>query len=178
MRILCCPVNLHPATARSLELHASDADIVPIAKGDDLAYWRAIRERWNGSDSLVIVEHDIAFTAGQLETFRTCPEPWCLFGYQWKQEDVYLRDSLGFTRYSAELMTSVPVQEIGPDKIPSMYEVTLKYERDSVGDIEIDWYHIDRQVSYALRSRGFSPHVHGTVEHFHDPTDTRRISPQ
>jgi hypothetical protein len=59
----------------------------------------------------------------------------------------------------------------------SVYEVTLKHVRDADGNIDINWNHIDRQVSYALRRHGFLPHVHGTVEHHHDPEDPRKIAP-
>jgi hypothetical protein len=152
MRILCCPANNYrQETADSLSRYAPNAEIVNVV-GDQNNYWTAIRERWNASDDLLVIEQDIAFTAIELEEIDSCPEPWCVFGYLHYRDkpESYLERGLGFTRFRKELMAKVPVNEIPCTKTGS-----------------IIWWHVDSRIYHTSWRYGYRPHNHGTVEHFH-----------
>jgi hypothetical protein len=154
MGILCCPAgNFRPETQNSLRRYAPGADIIDVT-GDDNGYWHAVRDRWNDHDDLVIVEQDIEFDAGELDTFRTCPEMWCLLGYRHLADKPgrgqFLAAHLGFTRFRAALMARVPVNELSCNH-----------------DGSIHWSHLDARIFHTCWRYGYRPHTHGEVGHHH-----------
>ena len=167
-RILCCytrgdPVNdgrFHVHNSRteamdSIRAHAPQADLIDVT-GDDLAYWREIRARWDGTDDLVIVEHDIQIGPDTIGSLVSCDKPWCVFAY-----DIFgvkrITNALGCTRFSAELQRAVPLEL-----------VEKRFEVCGNCDGKGCWWHIDAALADELENAGFASHVHGDIPHLHD----------
>jgi hypothetical protein len=154
MTVLCCPAgNFRPETRESLRRYAPGAHIIDVT-GDDYGYWHAVRDRWHGGHDLVIVEQDIEFDHDELETFRTCPEQWCLFGYHHVGDQPGRRQllvhNLGFTRFRGVLMETVPAAEI-----------------PCTSDGEIHWANLDARLLHSCWRHAYRPHTHGEVAHHH-----------
>lgn len=155
MRILCCTAaRFRQETRESLARYAPDAEVIDVS-GDHNAYWFTVRDRWNGQDSLLIIEQDIEFTPYEIVSVRDCPQDWCVFGYHHVTDNpaldgTILDNGIGFTRFSAEMMKKVPV-----DQIPCNAEGT------------VHWTNLDARLLCAGFRYGFRPHVHGRVEHHH-----------
>lgn len=116
---------------------------------DDLHYWRELKARWNGKDTLVVIEQDIIVRPEVFQGFRKCPHPWCSYGY-WRVEmpphsPSIFYAGLGCTKFSAQFMEAMPFPE------------------------ETVWLHLDGALrrDIAVQTTGYVwPHVHGIVEHW------------
>jgi len=145
------------------ETHRSLVKNVPIGclemvnvSGDISTYWLEFRKRWTGKHDLVTVEQDNVLTPEMLPSFNMCDEPWCVYEYEGPvnmvsrgASDRYLKTSLGCTRFSQRLQQEVPWTEFSKKDYFS-------------------WYLIDYRIAVVLGKKGYSPHIHGEVEHLHD----------
>src|SRR6478609_8684585 len=160
MRILLCHTadGLRPETLQALD----DAGIAPEfvdVDGDDFGYWRAIRDRWDGTGDLLVVEQDIAVHGDVLPQLEACPGDWCVFGYPIFNSAQRLTQGLGCTRFSAALQAKVPAGEFEADG-------RLRNGHDD----GIPWNFLDIIIAGRLRlGHGLAPHVHQPdVTHLHD----------
>ena len=182
MRVLCAYSNLRPRTRKALEQYAPQADFVDVS-GDDLAYWRAICERWTGEDDLLVVEHDIEIHDQVIPEFEACGEPWCSFAYKLWEPDVWCYNALGCTKFSAALQ-----REVSTGEIQQIQAQWLAPSLNAAGDVEYNpeimpatadaqcrcggkgsppcWRHIDMKIADTLEGRGplqrgpYLAHVH------------------
>lgn len=168
MKVLCCyagRANLHPRTARGLRLNCPPAWLEMIdTSGSPTDYWDALKEHWTGEDDLVVIEQDIEIHEEVLPSFIKCRQPWCSFAYFLRvgQMSCPLGESLGCTKFSAELQQMVPADLIIPDG-------------------RHPWFGLDITMNLAIRKRATSlvppnirreggelrAHVHGLVQHYH-----------
>lgn len=146
MRVLAPYTRMDPRTKAWLWVCAPQAEHVNVS-GDDFAYWRAIDDCWDGSDDLIIAEQDNQINQGVLPSFESCRQPWCVYAYQGWSSSVLLDQSLGCTRFSAGLQEQVTLSEIS--------------------HVPVKWDVIDRAISDALKSRGYTAHTHGVIKHHH-----------
>lgn len=168
MRALCCYTVHDPASDGKAYLHSSWPEAMEAVRanvpgveladvgGDDFAYWREIRARWDGTDGLLVVEHDMQPEPGMAESLEACPEPWCLYSYQAFGCKVLDR-SLGFTRFSAALQRAV-----------SLDLAEARWAHCGSCEGRGCWWHLDIVLAEALEEAGFTPHVHGEIRHLHD----------
>jgi hypothetical protein len=150
VRILCCYANLRPETAATIAEFAPGTELVDVAE-DKYGYWRNVCERWTGSDDLLIVEQDMELIAEVVPSFEDCPEQWCLFEYQGNPFMGTLSRHLGCTRFRKELQQAVPL---------------------SLAD-NLRWDVLDGTIAGKLNEAGYSPHVHGEINHLHDYSKDR-----
>jgi hypothetical protein len=155
MRVLACYTDMHPAAARSLADFAPQAELVDVT-GDDHAYWREIRARWDGTEDLVIVEQDIEIAEGVIESMAECDQDWCCYAYRIFRTKVRLRDGLGCTKFSAALQRKINARYIAEG-----FALCKNCKGQGC------WYHIDCRIAGLLRQEGYKPHVHGDVIHHH-----------
>lgn len=160
MRVLCAYTSLHPAAAAALAAYAPDADLVDVS-GSKLDYWRAIAERWDGTDDLVIIEQDNEIDERVLPSFAECPEPWCTFSYPIFRTSVDLTIGLGCVRFSA-----------GVQKMASAEKIAEGFALCTACQGGGCWWHLDSRIAELLKYRyGLRQHVHGQIAHHHDYSD-------
>jgi hypothetical protein len=160
MRVLACYAGnqLRPETYRALVRYVpvSCLEMVNV-EGNVSNYWHEFRRRWKADYELITVEQDNVITADVLPSFQMCTQPWCVFEYLGPphMSDRWLATSLGCSRFSRSLQAEVPISEIS--------------ESDY-----FTWHLIDFRLGIVLREKGYTPHVHGQVDHLHayetDPT--------
>jgi hypothetical protein len=162
MRILCVATGEPwPAAKAALERYAPQAEIVSVAAGDSYAYWQAVATRWDATDDLLIVEHDITIHAKVLPQLAGCVDSWCVFPYRHPLRlDGWLESALGCTRFSADFQDAVTPPDI-------MY---LPYWSALYGQPCCKkrpcWRHLDTRIREAAERLGFHPHIHSpTVGH-------------
>jgi hypothetical protein len=137
---------MDPRARAWLWVCAPQAEYIDVS-GGDFAYWHEIRARWDGTDDLVIVEQDNQISQNVIPGFEACDQPWCLYAYQGWSASVMLDQSLGCTRFSAQLQRDVPFRDFS--------------------QASVKWDVIDRVISGCLKSREYEPHVHGVIKHHH-----------
>ncbi len=168
LRVLACYAGsgLLPETYRSLTRYVPIGCLELVNVSGDLStYWLEFRKRWVGKWDLMTVEQDNVLDGEMIPSFNACPEPWCVYEYEGPENmvsrgaaDRMLKTSLGMTRFSRQLQLEVPVTEISNKDYFS-------------------WYLIDYRIAVVLGKKGYSPHIHGTVEHLHDyPEDKNRLA--
>ena len=82
---------------------------VEIDPNDLEHYFRVLNDHWREGDGLTVVEHDIVPPAGAFSQFASCPEHFCAFPYPCSGSPVARNLlALGCTRFSKELVTSIP----------------------------------------------------------------------
>ena len=151
---------LHPDTTRLLEEHVpAGVEVVwrEIDPDDRTAYSRLLVEAWTWPFDLVVIEHDIGITAGVIEGFRECRQPWCGHPYPIGAQ---LLVALGCTRFTAGLKTALP---------------NLMAEAAQVGDAQDGgllpagvWQRLDVRIGSLLEAHGHHRHQHHPpVQHFH-----------
>lgn len=145
---MCCYAYgcLRSETARALDRYAPDAERVDVS-GDQANYWHEIRDRWNGTEDLVVIEQDNEITAETIPSFEACDQDWCTFAY----DGIYgqLDHSLGCTKFSARLQRRFPHETIAGDGLV--------------------WHLIDLRIGKLFHDlHKLECHVHGTVKHHHD----------
>lgn len=148
MRVLCCYTSLHPASRASLAAHAPGAELADVS-GDPFGYWREISARWDGSQDLITVEHDIEIHAGVLDGFSACPEPWCVYPYP-VFGDRWLDFGLGCTRFAVAAQQAAGVAAI--EAMPGECELC--------GGAPGCWRHADCRIALAMHAAGIRRHVH------------------
>lgn len=154
MKVVCPHTELlHPLTVGALAIWAPHAEFVELGRRTD-AYWELLDGLWAAGDAFVVVEHDIEIHDQVLPEFEACPEPWCVFPYRGPGE-VILDQSLGCTRFSAELL----------EREAGLFRSTADF---SDGLSPKDWRRIDSILLGFLRQAGYVPHIHGpNVTHHH-----------
>ncbi len=148
--------NLRPETSISVIAYAPGAEFVDCSS-DNFAYWKAFRERWNSGEDLVVIEQDNEIRADTIAQLDACQQHWCTFPYRVVSQsgiDGVAAESLGCTRFSAELQSKVKARHISQDD----------YRH---------WRQLASRVSVTLTRYGYRPHLHGTLNHYHDESDYR-----
>ena|ERR1700733_1079962 len=145
--VLCCYTEMRQETLDSLLTYAPDFDMVNVS-GDDYGYWKAINSHWNGTNDLVIIEHDIEIDVRVMPSFKICDRDWCLFSYNaWSNSDADAdyEHALGCTKFSAHMQRLVPAE--------------LFYGR---------YGQLDTFIVQVFGEIGITePHIHGKVKHHH-----------
>jgi hypothetical protein len=149
--------GLRPETYRSLVRYVPIGCLEMVNVSGDLStYWLEFRKRWVGNYDLVTVEQDNVINGEILPSFNLCPEPWCVYEYEGPHNmtsrgapDRMLKTSLGCTRFSQQLQKEVPITDISKKDYFS-------------------WYLIDYRIAIVLAKKGYSPHIHGVIDHLHD----------
>jgi hypothetical protein len=160
MTVLCCYTSsANPAAMAALAEYVPQAQLADVT-GDDYAYWREIRSRWQGTGDLILIEHDVEVSDGVVESMAACPEPWCAYAYTIFRTRVRLRDGLGCTKFSAEAQRLVSARRIAEG-----------FALCKICKGQGCWYHLDGRITGLLRQEGLKPHVHGDVVHRHDYGD-------
>jgi len=137
----------HPKALEALDRFAPDTERVDTS-GPQNTYWLEICKRWNGTEDLVFIEQDNEITAEVLPSFAECDQDWCTFSYQGLFKDMTLSQSLGCTKFSAELQRRIPHEDIaGPGMV---------------------WHLIDFRIGKLFGMHRLTCHVHGSVKHYHD----------
>ena len=147
---------LVPFTARHSETvgGAPDGAEWVDVSADNLAYWRTLCDWWAAGEAFMVVEHDVVCRADVLVQFDACPEPWCAFPYDdmchWECMEAWA-NTLGCTRFSAELMAAVP------DALTSITRAD-----------HLDWHNVCDGLGGNLRAAGYTHHWHfPPVRHHH-----------
>ena len=125
-------------------------------------YGEAIASRWDASDDLVVIEHDIEITAGVLPSFEQCDKPWCLYAYDHfpAPHTILMDHALGCTRFSASIQKLISVDEfIRPD-----WAFLPKCKLCNGAGC---WKTLDTRINIAMMTHGIEQHVHGKVVHHH-----------
>jgi hypothetical protein len=183
MRILCGYVDgsLQPEAAGALAEFAPDADLLDFT-GDAQAYWRAMCERWNGNDDLVVIEQDNVITSEVLPSFAACGQPWCCFYYPIPRiVDVQVaEDEHGSTAWGDSFVnavfadrddmdragqTGIIINGLGCTKFSA--ELQLAVPHDTIAGAGQSWDNVDEMISKRLNQAGYGPHLHGMVRHLH-----------
>jgi hypothetical protein len=118
--------------------------------GDDQAYWKQLMARWDGTETLVVVEHDMELHAGVLTQFAECPAPWCTFPYLYwpDQPALLLTNTLGCAKFSAECQRAHPLELMEAARYPELPGGTG------------DWRHCETRIAMPLRASYGSPCLH------------------
>ena len=150
-KILVPYTIVHPLTVESLP--PTGVGYVDVS-GHRFDYWRVLCDWWGGDD-LTIVEHDVAAHPGVFDSFRACPEPWCVFPYD-NHSDADAeawRNMLGCTRFRKEMMDAVPRAAI---------DVEERWR---------DWHYTCDGIGKNLRDAGFTHHWHSPAVNHHRMLD-------
>lgn len=150
-RLMCVFTELDPRTEASLKRHAPAAglEVEWVNTGESLqAYAAELEKRWDGTEDLIVVEHDKEIYADTLPSLMSCCHLWCGYAY-WvgvAPHTALAIAGFGVTRFSAAVQHLVPV-----DKFAGPY-----------------WHGIDRRFyDYLLENHGTVCHLHGQVTHHH-----------
>jgi len=155
MRVVCPFTRIHPLTDAALQAHAPHAERIRIPENDLVAYCKLLTERWALVEDLLVVEQDIEIRAGLIEEAEQCTEGWwCCWPYMgqgWSNPsgDALIYESLGCTKFSAELMRAEP------DLL--MVAGSIRHSKDMPPG---DWHRLDVSISPTLKQRGYTPHRH------------------
>lgn len=148
MRLVCPYTYLHPLAEDALEPY--EVEFVDMGYQHD-SYYKLLCSLWADKQSFLIVEHDIEIHPAVVPELEACPEPWCLYPYR-GPDDVWLDSSLGCTRFSAELLESLP---------QFMIDLPVR-----------DWRRLDCEITPRLHWAGHHQHIHSPlVSHHHVRND-------
>lgn len=145
MRVLCCYTGLRPQTAAALARFAPATEYADVS-ASVFRYWEEITARWNGHADLAIVEHDIVIHYGVMQSFESCPSPWCVYPYMVLGAE--LDFGLGCTRFRKELMAAV-----SPAAIQEVPGCCIRCTPPGGGTAEAApgcWAHLDCKISWTL----------------------------
>lgn len=160
MHIMCAHAgSVEADAAAALARFAPGAEYVDTS-ADDLAYGRAIAERWNRGGDLVIIEHDNVITAGVITSFAACGQLWCTFAYAifappWTR---MCDTGLGCTRFSAAFQDRFDFQAL-----------VMEDRCSNCGNVHAIWGSLDFRISVLVTATmpDVQVHVHGEVPHLH-----------
>jgi hypothetical protein len=158
--ILCCYTDINPLTKQSLEQYAPGTEYVDV-RNNNLGYWQAIAERWNGSDDLIVIEQDMGVTADTIPALLSCFSNWCVFGYRIYTMKLMYHYGLGCVKFSAHLQQMLPVPYIEEN-----------FSDCETCGLDACWHHLDTMLKQILRHNGYNTHVHGEIAHYHNYTGT------
>lgn len=132
--------TVHPQVVEAAPRSTVWVDVSPSPN----AYYGALHEMWGRGESFAVLEHDVICRPDVVEAFEECPEPWCLYPYDFCHWDCRegWRNMLGCTRFRAELLAAVP------DAVSSIPEDNW------------DWHNVCDGLGNNLRAAGFSHHWH------------------
>lgn len=167
LRVLCCYAglqSLHPATEASLTAFAPEAERIDVS-GNPYSYFGEIAERWTGRDDLIIIEQDIQIYQHTIPEFLYCPEPWCVFPYQVRDRETLLDFGLGCTRFRAEAIQAVGIEDI----------LSRHGECDLCNGTPGCWRHLDCLIAWAMQAAGIMQCVHWPGVMHHNPQVTRSL---
>ena len=98
-----------------------EGTITVDVSGSPDAYWAALCEWWVKGEDFAVIEHDVICRPDVIEQFDSCPEPWCVFGYDPICHEACQEawaNMLGCTRFRAvitaefpDAVTSIPPQD-------------------------------------------------------------------
>lgn len=144
----------HPATERTVGLHAPHATWVNVDGPKPVDYWTLLDRMWSAGQSFVVIEHDIELRSDVLPGFAACDQPWCVHPYTGPGRKL-LTAALGCVRFTDALI------EAEPDLIAHVGTV-------SQGLPAKDWRRLDVTVADVLQARGYIAHQHDPpVTHHH-----------
>lgn len=133
--------------------------------GSIFAYSQLMAELWRDGEPFLVWEHDIEPDAVALREALTCPCEWGVSPYRgpsatdWEHAAV-LKSSLGFTRFSAEIIKALP------DAVEQANQINDGGSVCPPGD----WKRLDCRLYSILRGAGDemrTPHFHTEVKHHH-----------
>jgi hypothetical protein len=113
MKILCLFNEVHPLTRAAIEKYAPQTEYVDTS-GSETAYWEAVRTNWNGTEDLMLIEHDVEIHAQVVPQFEACENLWCHFPYPYRGGLTNM--ATGCTRYRAEMQRIVSPEDILAEK--------------------------------------------------------------
>ena len=117
--------------------------------GDHQAYWRLLRDLWDGGETVVIVEHDIVPAPGMVLGLFDCPSQWC--AHEYRMDDI-IATAFGLVKFGSDML-------LGTSNLIS-----------GILDQHRVWSGLDSMVIAELHRRGYSEHVHQPpVRHLHEP---------
>lgn len=140
---------------RVVKLSGWAYSILRLPADDPGAYGRLVRNLWRGASDLVVCEHDVEPTAGQLADICTCGHDWCGFNY----DDGYCADgpTFGLVRLSRRLQVRCPLAA----------DIALMVGARK--DKEAPWWLVDSLMARDLMIRGEVWRAHpGRVHHVHE----------
>jgi hypothetical protein len=132
--------------------------VVSVA-GNPFGYWREIAARWNGTEDLVTVEHDIEVHSRVLPSFDACPNLWCVYPYEIMERGRWLDFGLGCTRFRAAAQRAVTAEAIS----------SMPGECSRCGGAPGCWAHLDCKIYWAMTAAGISRCVHWPAVIHHSP---------
>ena len=175
MRVLCCYARMYPQTKAALEKYAPGYEAEYVGN-DDYAYWREVKRRWNGTEDLVIIEHDIEINETILTGFMQCDQDWCTYAYPIIDDRTWLAYGLGCARFSARLQRAVT-----PEVIEQTYKACWSCEPKRMGLFSLQdvlnhgrtvkpeipgcWRHLDLEIAASCVAAGYACCVHDFVRH-------------
>lgn len=158
MKVVCFYADLHPAAAKALATYAPQAELAETPRDDDSSYVRALGERWNLGNDLLIIEQDIEIGAGMIESLEECPQDWCCYAFSIFSPPILVEFGLGCTKFSAAAQRIADLAAIRAD-----FADCPECHGTGCGN-----RHLDVSIARVLARAGFSPHNHGEVAHHHD----------
>jgi hypothetical protein len=117
---------------------------------------------WTGEDDLVIIEQDIEIHGDVLASFASCRQHWCAYSYFLRVGETTcpLAESLGCTKFSAELQRACPPELIADKHHWQGLDITM--------GIAIRKHTKDLLPPNIRRMGGdLHAHIHGRVNHYH-----------
>lgn len=157
--IFCHAGKAHPKAEAAVRVYAPEAQFIDTS-ATEFRYWEVLREFWRGKEDLITLEQDIEITAEVIPSFKVCDEPWCSYQYLAMRGWV-LDSSLGCTKFSAEIQRAVPFDEMAD------YTLTQMAGYKIPSSSRLTWKYCDYRIFSHLKYRGYRPHVHGSVKHYH-----------
>jgi hypothetical protein len=120
-----------------------DAQVDFVNVGENRTYATILAELWGRQETVLLMEHDVAATVGQLRSLERCAHPWCAFTYA-PYDDAEFEDPattvmLGCCKLSTEFMRAT---------------------RRAWFDPSLPWWHCDVRISAFGRAAGIAPHQH------------------
>lgn len=172
MQVRCFYVKLYPETARSLRLNCPPRWLKLInTSADNYAYWDALKQYWTGEDDLVVIEQDLEIHNDVLPSFIKCHEHWCSFCYFLRVgvTAAALGESLGCTKFSAELQRAVPAEVIADKHHWQGLDITMGLAIRA---------HAGHLLPPNVQRMGgeMHAHVHGRINHYHKGTALSLVS--
>ena len=130
------------ATQLSLRQDGVEAQFEQMRGVED--YFTLFARHWEQGETFTIVEHDIVPWPGALQELENCSGLWCTLPYYCSVG--WIRDGLGATKFSADLMKQFPnfLQAPFPD--------CCAHTRHYCG--------LDRLIAHRMMELGIEPHVH------------------
>lgn len=113
MKILCPFVELEWPVEFMLRAEHPDDVVWADCRGNDNAYFQAVREMWNSGETFVIVEQDILPWPGAVKKIYECPHKFCI---NWTPHWQSLSDrdsepwtyAHGLVKYGQDLIHEIP----------------------------------------------------------------------